>query len=190
MAATSLPETHKALVLKDRSSGLSVQQVPTPQPTPGSAIVRILSSGVLPYAGAVYSGERNYPFPEPIIPGSSSIGRVAVPGPDATKVAAGDLVFIDCFIRARDDQSVRFLPGIHNGGTPGGKKLMEGEFRDWTYAEYAKVPLENCTKLDGLEDVALEKLSYLQPLLVVYGGVKALKIRPGDRVIVAPATGQ
>lgn len=50
---------------------------------------------------------------------------------------------------------------------------------DWTYAEYAKVPLENCTALDGegllglVRDGGLgynvEAPSYISTLLVPFG---------------------
>lgn len=59
---------------------------------------------------------------------------------------------------------------------------MRGEWRDSTYAEYAKVPLENCTALDEkrllgpVEDGGLgyseEALAYISSLLVPFGGLR------------------
>jgi hypothetical protein len=45
--------------------------------------------------------------------------------------------------------------GMHGGNA---MKLMEGEWRDGSYAEYAKFPLENVFPLD--EEVLLRKLGY------------------------------
>lgn len=84
----------------------------------------------------------------PLVIGTSGLGRVAATGPDAVLHESGQLVFIDCFVQARDDLNAVFLFGIHEGHTEGSKKLMRGEWKDATYAEYAKIPLENCYQLN------------------------------------------
>lgn len=76
---------------------------------------------------------------------------------------------------------------------------MRGEWKDATCAEYAKLPLENVYPLDekrllgkkedgglGLE---LEDLCDLSRLAVPMGGLGDIGIKPGETVIVAPATG-
>jgi hypothetical protein len=76
---------------------------------------------------------------------------------------------------------------------------MHGEWRDWTYAEYAKVPLENCIPLDeerllgpvendGL-GYSVENLTQLPRLLVPYGGLRDINLQAGETIIIAPATG-
>ena len=80
--------------------------------------------------------------------GTSGIGRVAAIGPDAVLLQVGQLVWIDCFVRGRDDADAAFLFGVHEGHDEGSKKLMRGEWRDATYAEYVKLPLENCYPLN------------------------------------------
>ncbi|CAM6126640.1 unnamed protein product [Calypogeia fissa] len=45
-----LPKTHRALVLTSRSEPAKVENIPTLQPTPGSAVVRIIVAGVMSYA--------------------------------------------------------------------------------------------------------------------------------------------
>lgn len=149
--------------------------------------------------GEVYSGKRAYPFPTPFVPGTSAIGRVAAVGPDATHLEPGKLVYVDCFIRGRDDTSARMLMGLSEGFGEGTKRLMRGEWRDGTLAEYVKVPLENCFVLDearltrGLGEGGmgydLERITYISTLLVPYGGFKDVGLQAGETVIVAPATG-
>lgn len=51
-------------------------------------------------------------------------------------------------MRGRDDPTCAFLMGIHEGYSEGSRTLMRGEWRDATFAEYAKLPLENCHVLD------------------------------------------
>lgn len=51
-------------------------------------------------------------------------------------------------MHSRDNPSDAFLFGIHEGHTEGSETLMRGEWRDATYAEYAKMPLENCYRLE------------------------------------------
>ena len=75
-----LPEMMKALVLKSRSEPLTVETVPTPQVTLGSAVVRVLAANILSYMRDVYNGNRPYPFPTPIIPGVSAVARVVAVG--------------------------------------------------------------------------------------------------------------
>ena len=67
---------------------------------------------------------------------------------------------------------------------------MRGEWRDWTYAEYAKVPLENCFPLDeerllgpieeGGLGYSVENLTQIPRLLVPNGGLKDINLQAGE----------
>lgn len=153
-----LPKTHRALVLTSTSEPPEVQLIPTPQPSCGSAVVRVEAANIISYSKYIYDGTRNYPFPLPLVIGTSGLGRVAAIGPDAVLLKPGQLVFIDCFVRGRDDPDAAFLFGVHEGHTEGSKKLMHGEWKDATYAEYAKLPLENCYPLN--EPLLVGKFGY------------------------------
>ncbi len=187
--AQELPKTHRALVLRSTNEPPEVEIIPTPQPTPGSIIVRVLVASVVPYMRDVYNGTRQYPFPMPLVIGSSAIGRIAAVGPDTTFLSPGQLVHVDMFVRGRDDPTARFLLGIHEGFTEGSRKLMHGEWRDTTYAEYAKMPLENCDALDetrllgspkdGGLGYKIEDLQYISALLVPYGGLRDIDVKAG-----------
>jgi D-arabinose 1-dehydrogenase-like Zn-dependent alcohol dehydrogenase len=196
---TPLPQTHKALVQHVYAEPLKLESVPTPNPTPGSAIIRIELANVVSYMKNIYNGVRKYPYPTPLVVGSQAIGRVAAIGPDAVLLKPGQLVLFDCTIRGRDDPSAIFLSGVAEGGTEGSRKLMYGEWRDSTYAEYVKAPLENCHVLDekrlcsplneGGLGYSIEQLSWLSVPLVPYGGLKSIDLKPGETIIIAPATG-
>lgn len=194
-----LPKTMKALVLESTSEPPTVETVSTPQPAIGSAVVRILVANIISYMRDIYDGTRPYHFAMPLIPGTSAFARVAAVGPDATKLQPGDLVFVDCTIRSRDEPADTFLAGISDGFTAGSKKLMREVYRDWTYAEYCRAPLESLTVVDekrltgspsaGGLGYRIQDLAYISALLVPYGGLRDIELRPGQTVIVAPATG-
>lgn len=72
-----LPSEHRTLILESRESGLQVQALPTPQPDPGSAVLRVAAARILPYHREVYNGRRPNPFPMPLVGGFGAIGHIA-----------------------------------------------------------------------------------------------------------------
>lgn len=67
-------------------------------------------------------------------------------------------------------------------------------WRDGTYAELASIPVENIHVLDeailfGRLGYTMEDLGALMPLAVAFGGLDAAGLRPGETVVIAPATG-
>lgn len=97
-------------------------------------------------------------------------------------------------VRARDDPSTAFLLAVHDSGTPGSQKLAREVWRDGTFAEYARVPLENCVTLDegrlcGELGYDVHDLMYMAYLLVPFGGLRDIGVHPGETVVVSPATG-
>lgn len=190
----SLPTTHKALVLSSFSDPLDIklQDVPTPSPVPGSAILKVLSSHVVSYGKDVFSGKIPYPMQLPITPGSGAVCRVAAVGPDAVTLRPGQLVIVEINIRARDDPSLNILQGLFAMGPA--EKLMAEEWRHGSYAEYVKAPLENIYPLDEENLInkmgyTINDLCYIPTLMVPMGGLVDLNIKPGQSVVVAPATG-
>lgn len=196
---TTETQTHRALYQEVYGEPLVLKNLEIPQVTPGSAIVRVAAAGVITYMKNIYNGKRQYPYPIPIIPGSGAVGRVAEVGADSTTLKVGDLVFIDPIIRGRDETSEIFLFGVHEGHTDGSRKLMNGEWRHGTFAEYAKIPMENCAPIDekvfcgpkeeGGLGYQVSDLVDLGRLLVPFGGLSDIDVRPGQTVIVAPPTG-
>lgn len=162
-------------------------------------MVRILTAGVLTYADRVYSGKKPYPYPIPFVPGSSAVGRIASVGPDATKLKRGQLIYFDSYVCGRDDTESLFLHGLSGGFTQGSNSLMENMWRDSTYAEYSKLPLENCFPMDearllgspanGGLGYTVEDLMYLLTISVPFGGLRDVDIKAGEKVIITPATG-
>ena len=187
----NIPNQHKALVLDNREVGFELKTIPTPQPDLGSAIVRIEAAGILPYHLKVI---RHYPIPTPLVGGFSAIGRIAAVGPDAVTLKPGQLVYIDCVIHARDNPDAFFLSAVIEGFTHESKSLMRNVWRDGSFAEFMKAPLENCIQLNedqlcrGL-GYTISELTYMAYLLVPYGGLKDINLVPGETIVICPATG-
>lgn len=93
----------KAAVLEAFGKPLSIQDVPPPILGTGEVIVDVFAAPILSYAGEVFSGERKYLLPPPVIPGCGAIGRVRETGPDAAWLKPGDWVFCDPTFRSRDN---------------------------------------------------------------------------------------
>ncbi|OQU96301.1 Alcohol dehydrogenase GroES-like domain-containing protein [Cladophialophora immunda] len=191
----SLPDTHHALVLSSLDAPLEVKSIAAPELIPGSAIVQVLSSPVLAYAAKLYSGALQYPLHPPMTVGGGAIGRIVAVGSDATHLAPGQLVLVDPMIRGRDDPAKSILLGVHGGLSEGAARLMKGDWRDGSCAEFARWPLENIHALDEdkLKDglgYSHHEMAYIIRFLVPLGGLAELDVRAGDRVVIAPATGQ
>ncbi|KAJ4158089.1 uncharacterized protein LMH87_008633 [Akanthomyces muscarius] len=190
----SLPASHRALQLESKESGFQVRVLATPQPTTGTAIVAVCSAAILPYHGAVYSGKHPVQYPTPLVGGFSAIGRIAAVGPDATILAPGQLVYVDCVVRARDSPDEFFLSAISDGLTPGGRKLMAGAWRDGTFAEFVAMPLENCiplneAKLCQVLGYSPQDLACMAYMLVPYAGLRDIRLEAGETIVICPATG-
>ena len=160
--ASALPATHRALRQDTYAQPPTVQVIPTPQPTPGSAVLKVLQASLINYTKEIYNGTRKYPYPTPLTLGETALARVVALGEDATVLQIGDLCLLDVTIRGRDDidrsAGATFLSAIIQGSTPASTKLMRDAWRDGTYAEYVRWPLENCFVLD--EDRLVNKLGY------------------------------
>ncbi|KAF5867793.1 putative alcohol dehydrogenase protein [Botrytis fragariae] len=196
----SLPTTMRALYAEAQGQPLTVKTIPTPQPGPGSLIVKVLAVSIEPSIQRLVDGKMPYLYtPTPYVPGGRAVGRVAAIGPDTTTLSIGQLVTIEPFVRGRDNSDVKILWGLGSfGRDPKAKKLIE-VWRDGSLAEYAKIPLENVFVLnekrllgspaEGGLGYSLGDLSSLAPHMVPYGGFRGIDLKAGETVIVSPATG-
>ncbi|OTB08395.1 hypothetical protein M426DRAFT_317017 [Hypoxylon sp. CI-4A] len=192
----SLPKTYTGLQFHSPSSPPVLAELPTPLPTTGTVIVKPLYSIIVQYANEIFTNgnPRGYKYPLPIVPGGATIARVAAVPSDATRLKPGQLVYVELTIRGRDDPSVKVLRGFHQGPSEASARLMAGDWLNGCWATLATAPLENVHPLD--EDVLVGKLGYkieelgsLSQLAVPYGGLADVGLKPGETVLIAPATG-
>ena len=190
----ALPATHKALLFHSTDQPLQLTELPTPTASTGSAVVEVEVAGILSYNRDIVTGKRPYPYPTPYVPGPAAIGRVVDVGADATALRVGDLVLADTFLIGRDDINARALQGVHQGASQGSARLVENEWRHGSWAEYVKAPLENCHRLPESKDgKSVVQWLNMNRMMVPFGGLTnegGLDLRPGEAVVIAPATGQ
>jgi NADPH:quinone reductase-like Zn-dependent oxidoreductase len=186
------------VVLASTETPLALQNVPTPSPKSGQVLLKILAVPILSYTRLVITGKMQYPLALPFTPGVAPIARVESVGSDATSLQAGQLVYVDITVRARDDQlgakGTSILQGLFAGLTPEARCLADNDWRHGSWAEKQIVPLENVHVLD--EEVLLHRrgytltrLAWINTLLVPYGGWEAADLQPGETAIVCFATG-
>ncbi|KAG9784629.1 hypothetical protein KCU88_g2767, partial [Aureobasidium melanogenum] len=76
----------------------------------------------------------------------------------------------------------------------GSRRLSNEVWRDGAFAQYMKVPLENCIPLDETRlcrelGYNFRELMYLTYLMVPFGGLRDIHLEPGETIVVCPATG-
>ncbi|KAK5064359.1 hypothetical protein LTR84_000192 [Exophiala bonariae] len=189
-------DTNRAIWLTTYSSPPEVTTLPVPQPGPGSAVIRVLSTWVPPYTKFIHDGSlKVFNLHLPLVPNPSNIGYIHAVGPDAVKLKAGDLVYYNPWIKARDDPDINIIQGHHGGEGPGGAKLMQGEWRDGSMQQYQKVPLEKVFKLNEprlcgvLGYKAAELQEFALQTMVVGALCEAARLQAGETIVIGPATG-
>ncbi|KAG7423062.1 alcohol dehydrogenase [Fusarium oxysporum f. sp. raphani] len=187
---------NQALWLSSYTEPLSLKDLPIPAAAVGSVVVRVLAAPIVPYAGLVHSGKiPGLDLELPLVPNPNAVGRIYAVGPDAVMVKPGDLVYVDSTVRARDDPNVVIMSGHLNGAGAEGKKLMQGEWRDGSFQQYLKVPLENVHILD--DQRLIEELGYSPAVLQsiahysVAGGaiMEVADVKVAETVVVGPSGG-
>ena len=165
----NLPTTFKGLQFTSSTEPANIVEFPTPLPTAGSVILRPLCSNIVSYAKEVFcnGNPRGYNYPLPMIPGTNAICRIAAVPQDTPYLKPGMLVYTSGVIRHRDSTSATpLLQGILMGYTPESEALMQGEWRNGTWAELVKVPAENVHVLVSLLESFISLLGrFRAPLL-------------------------
>jgi NADPH2:quinone reductase len=73
---------------------LKLEEIPTPKPADGQALVRVHAAGVNPYDTYMRNGTYAIKPPLPYTPGSDGAGVIEAVGPGVTKVKHGDRVYM------------------------------------------------------------------------------------------------
>jgi NADPH:quinone reductase-like Zn-dependent oxidoreductase len=145
----SLLSTRRGLICLGAGQPLVVQLISMPEAVPGSVIVSVLAAPIDHVMPHELAGEMGWmTLPTPFIPGPNAIGRVAAIGSDSTSFQLGQLVMLEPFVRGRGYPEVQILWGLTHLGSPRSKNLINDLWRNGTYAEYTRVPLENCYPLN------------------------------------------
>jgi alcohol dehydrogenase len=177
----------RAAILNAFGSPLAIESLPDPSPGPGSVVVDVIAAGVAGYAANIFNGSRNYALELPVAPGAGGVGRVRHAGPDATRLKAGDWVFCEPTVRARDQAADTILQGWTY--RTAAALPLHRLYHHGSYAEQMLVPTENLTPLGPLDPSDAGRWCALSRLLVPYGGLLAGDLRAGQTLVVSGATG-
>ncbi|WQF77577.1 Putative GroES-like superfamily, alcohol dehydrogenase-like, NAD(P)-binding domain superfamily [Colletotrichum destructivum] len=190
------PRGNRALWLSSYSEPLRIVDLPVPEAPTGTAVVKILATGIVPYTHLCHTGKLpQMNIHPPFVPNPNAIGRVHAVGPDAVRVKPGDLVYVDATTRGRDDPiNVMVMIGHLGGAGDAGQKLMK-EWRDGSLQQYQKVPLENVyllneQRLTGELGYGPAELSTIAHYSVVGGALlEAADVKVAETVVVGPSGG-
>ena len=163
----------KAALLKTFGEPLELVDLPDPHASAGEVVVKVLAAPVLSYAREVFDSTRDYSLLLPLAPGVGAIGVIEETGPDSTRLQPGQTVFCDPTVRSRDDavSPDLMLQGWSARGA--GPQRLQAHFRHGSFSERMLLPLENAISLEGLQGGDPAKLTWLNTLLVPYGGLLA-----------------
>ncbi|KAI1316050.1 hypothetical protein EDD11_010514 [Mortierella claussenii] len=175
---------------RQSSPFLDIKHIPSPIAGNGDVIVKILATRVLSYAGEIFNGTRQYPTRLPIVPGSGGVGVIKSVGPGTAHLQAGQVVYIDPTVRARDHP---INPEVMLQGlvAVGAAQKLQDVWLNGTWTEEALIPVENITVIPPsvLAKYDAAQLTSLGNYAVVYGGFLAGDFRPGQTVAITGSTG-
>ncbi len=180
----------KAVVLREYGppGNLRWEEVPTPQPGTGEALLRVRAVSVDVFQIEFRLG-RALPIRLPRIMGNGPAGEVALLGPGAEGVAPGQRVVacnnVSCGACKYCRQGRETLCSVlrnHGGG-------MIGAHRDGGYAECVAVPARNLLPLP--DAVSFEEACLIPNTIapVVKACAGRARIRPGENVLIVGAGG-
>lgn len=175
----------------DRLGGnLSYVDIPVPEVRPGSVLVRVQSQSLMSYLKPYVEGKlAAYRAPKNFVPGGNAIGTVEALGADVWHLKKGQRVVTSSHLVARENirEPGQILVGVTSPGGVGDE--LQQSWKDGTLAEYALLPAEVVTPVDGLDHHNLPQLTAITRCIVPFGGLVRGRLKAGETVIVNGASG-
>lgn len=170
---------------------LKLVDLPTPDPRPGSVVVRMQMSAVMSYMHQYVAGALPvYHAPDrPFIPGGNGVGIVHAVGKDVWHLKPGQRVVISSHFVANENVSnpAQMLIGVTASGAPG--HAMQADWPDGTLAEYALLPASTLTVADAPAGLDAAQLALSTRFVIPFGGLLRGRLATGETVAVSGATG-
>jgi D-arabinose 1-dehydrogenase-like Zn-dependent alcohol dehydrogenase len=177
MSSSFLPETFKALVIKEKGAPLELQSLPLKKPGPGEVLVKVLACGVC--HSDIFVQHGHLPNSFPIVPGHEIVGDVAAVGEGVTRFEAGARV-----------------GGPWHGGHDGAcRSCQRGRFQmcdnkkvngvsfNGGYAEYVTLRAEAVVRVPKSFD-PVDAAPMLCAGVTVFNGLRKLHIEQGNLVAI------
>jgi alcohol dehydrogenase len=188
--ATDQEEHMRAWRLERLGGDLSLRDIETPQPRPGSVLVRIEASVLMSYLKAYVEGRLpNYAPPRgPFTIGTNGVGVVEAVGRDVWHLRPGQRVILSSLFTSAENVAdpAQILIGLTAGA--GGEAVL-ADWPDGTLADYALMPVSAVTPADGVDAIDSVRLATLSRFVVPFGGMLRGRLAAGETLIVTGATG-
>jgi propanol-preferring alcohol dehydrogenase len=172
--------TMTAAVVHQLGAGLTVEDVPVPQPGPGQALVKLISSGVCHTDLHAVQGDWPVKPNPPFIPGHEGVGTVVALGEGVTDLVLGQLV---------GNAWLWSACGTCQYCRTGWETLCEqqqngGYSVDGSFGEYMLGDTRFAARIpDGVD--LIEVAPILCAGVTVYKGLKMTEARPGQWVVIS-----
>jgi alcohol dehydrogenase len=175
----------------DRLGGeLRFTDVRTPEPRPGSVLVRIEASALMSYLKAYVEGKLPVynPPPGPFTIGTNGVGVVEAVGRDVWHLKSGQRVVLSSHFVAPEnvEDPAQVLIGLTS--SPDAAPVL-ADWPDGTLAEYAVMPAEVVTPAEGLDEFDATQLVAIGRCIIPFGGLLRGRLAAGETLVVTGATG-
>jgi alcohol dehydrogenase len=175
----------------DRLGGeLCFNDVRTPEPRPGSVLVRIEASALMSYLKAYVEGKLPVynPPPGPFTIGTNGVGVIEAVGRDVWHLKPGQRVVLSShFVAAENvEDPAQVLIGLTS--SPDAAAVL-ADWPDGTLAEYALMPVAAVTPAEGLEEFDSIELVTIGRCIIPFGGLLRGRLAAGETLVVNGATG-
>jgi len=175
----------------DRLGGeLRFNDVRTPEPRPGSALLRIEASALMSYLKAYVEGKLPIynPPPGPFTIGTNGVGVVEAVGRDVWHLKPGQRVVLSSHFVAPEnvEDPAQILIGLTS--SPDAAQVL-ADWPDGTLAEYALMPVEVITSAEGLDEFDAAQLVTIGRCIIPFGGLLRGRLAVGETLVVNGATG-
>jgi alcohol dehydrogenase len=175
----------------DRLGGeLRFNNVRTPEPRPGSVLVRIEASALMSYLKAYVEGRLPVynPPPGPFTIGTNGVGVVEAVGRDVWHLKPGQRVVLSSHFIAPEnvEDPAQVLIGLTSSADAA---PVLADWPDGTLAEYALMPAEAVTPAEGLDKLDATDLVTIGRCIIPFGGLLRGRLAAGETLVVNGATG-
>jgi alcohol dehydrogenase len=180
----------KAWQLQGLGGELRFRDVRTPDPRPGSVLVRIEASALMSYLKAYVEGKLPVYNPPPgrFTIGTNGVGVVEAVGRDVWHIRPGQRVVLSShFVAAENvEDPAQILIGLTS--SPDAAQVL-ADWPDGTLAEYALMPVDVVTPAEGLDDFDAAQLVTIGRCIIPFGGLLRGRLAAGETLVVNGATG-
>ena len=174
------PTTMHALVVREFGAALAVEVVPLPEPGPGQALVRLISTGVCHTDLHALEGDWPVKPSPPFIPGHEGVGEVVELGSGVTDLAVGDIVG-NTWLWSACSSCEYCLTGWE---TLCESQQNGGYSVDGSFGQYMLVDSRFAARIPAGAD-PIEVAPVLCAGVTVYKGLKMTEAQPGEWVVIS-----